>query len=278
MNKKLKLIVLSLFVILCCTGCGNSSITRDLRHAGFNLSEDDFSCDALIPKQNQEYEAIKYVSSTFAITTTGVIHELSFGKKFSNEEYCKKADTNLTVEALVGSEVFRAEDNKIYYLKKSDSHAAYTEVPISDSNYPAYRFFLKDNHDLLKVQSVGDSTYYVLKEDGDVYRYVLGRNNSNGVYLVSSSKMYTHDNYGSEILDFNYAGEKSEATFIRTEDSIYRNTALNRDMCLKYVDIDCEYEFLKDEILTEHYEHIMAYNGSMLITNYLKVFNLNTGN
>ena len=116
MNKKLKLIVLSLFIILCCTGCGNSSITRDLRHAGFNLSEDDFSCDALIPKQNQEYEAIKYVSPTFAITTTGVIHELSFGKKFSNEEYCKKADTNLTVEALVGSEVFRAEDNKIYLL------------------------------------------------------------------------------------------------------------------------------------------------------------------
>ena len=132
-----------------------------------------------------------------------------------------------------------------------------------------------------KISFMQDSfskNYYVLKEDGDVYRYVLGRNNSNGVYLVSSSKMYTHDNYGSEILDFNYAGEKSEATFIRTEDSIYRNTALNRDMCLKYVDIDCEYEFLKDEILTEHYEHIMAYNGSMLITNYLKVFNLNTGN
>ena len=276
--KKLRLLFLFLFIVFCCTGCGNSDITRDLRHAGFSLSEDDFSCEALIPKANKEYEAIRYVSSTYAITTTGVIHELSFGKKFSNEEYCMKADTTQTVKAIVGNEVFRSEDNKIYYLKKSDGHDAYTEVPISDSNYPAYRFFLKDNKDLLKVQSVGNSSYYVLKEDGDVYKYVLGRNNANGVYLVNSTKIYTHDNYGSEILDFNYAGEQSEATFIRTEDSIYRNTALNRDMCNKYVDIECEYEFLKDEILTKHYDHIMAYNGSMLITDYLKVFNLGTGN
>ena len=38
------------------------------------------------------------------------------------------------------------------------------------------------------------------------------------------------------------------------------------------VDIECEYEFDEDTTLTKYYDRIMAYNGSTLITDYLKVF------
>lgn len=271
--KKVKLLFI-LFIVLCCTGCdSNSSVTRDLRHSGFSLSKDPFSCDALIPKSNKEYEAIQYLGANYAITTTGVIYELSFGQLFSNGEYCKKADTNLTAQAVIGDEIFKGSDNKAYYLSNS-SAPAYSEVLNSDPNLSAYMYFF-NNQDVVKVQNVGDSKYYVLKKDGDVYSYTVVKNNSNGVHSPGNpTKVYTKDAYGGAILDFNYAGDSSEATFIRTETAIYRNAALNREDCQKYVDVQCQYQFQKDELLTAHMDRIMAYNGNMLITDYLKVFTL----
>ena len=38
------------------------------------------------------------------------------------------------------------------------------------------------------------------------------------------------------------------------------------------MDVECEYEFAEDATLTKYYDRIMAYNGSTLITDYLKVF------
>lgn len=274
--KRFKLLFVFGFVLLFCTGCGNSAVTRDLRHSGFTLSTEPFSCDALIPKSNKEYEEILYLGSNYAITSTGVIHELSFSQLFSNGQYCKKADTELNVQAIIGSEIFRAADNKIYYLYGGKGEP-YTEVPVSDPDYYSYKFFLGDPN-VLKVQKTGDSVYYVLKNDGDVYTYTLGKNNASGVHLVSSGKVYTADAYGGKILDFNYVGDASEATFVRTETAIYRNAALNREECKKYVDVQCQYQFQKDELLTAHMDRIMAYNGSMLITDYLKVFNLGGSN
>ena len=73
-------------------------------------------------------------------------------------------------------------------------------------------------------------------------------------------------------MDFNYAGDQSESTFVRTENKIFRNEALNRKECRDYIDIDCQFAFAEDATLTKHYDRILAYNGSILITDYLKVF------
>ena len=50
------------------------------------------------------------------------------------------------------------------------------------------------------------------------------------------------------------------------------NEALNRKECREYIDIDCQFAFAEDATLTKHYDRILAYNGSTLITDYLKVF------
>lgn len=268
--KKVKLLFLFIFMTLICTGCGNSEITRDLRHAGFNMDKEPFNCDALIPKRDKEYEKIKYLGANYAITTNGVIHEISYGQIFSNGKQCKRADTDLTVEAIIGEVAFKSKDNKIYFFKTSSTAAAYELVPFTDHNYATYRFFF-DDPDIVKVQNVGDSSYYVLKNNGTVYNYVLKKENW-GIRLISSNSVYTAENLGSKIIDFNYAGDESEATFVRTEDKIFRNAALNRKDCKTYIDIKCEYEFSEDATLTKYMDHIMAYNGSILITDYLKVF------
>ena len=268
--KKFKLLFLFIFMMFICTGCGNSEMNRDLRHSGFTMDEEPFNSEALSPKSDKEFEKIKYLGSNYVITTNGVIHEISFGQKFSNDKHCKRADTELTVEAIFGEEAFRAKDNKIYYFKGTNGIEPYTAVSTADSNYSTYAHFL-GQLDVVKVQSVGNSSYYVLKNNGTVYNYVVKKERY-GIVDLSITTVYTSENLGSKIIDFNYAGDQSEATFVRTEDKIFRNEALNRKDCQEYVDIECEYEFDEDATLTKYYDRIMAYNGSTLITDYLKVF------
>lgn len=268
--KKFKLLFLFIFMMFICTGCDNSEMNRDLRHSGFTMDPEPFNCEALSPKRDKEFEKIKYLGSNYVITTNGVIHEISFGQKFSNDKHCMRAKTELTVEAIFGENAFRAKDNKIYYFRGNNGAAAYTEVPYTDGNYSTYAHFL-GQLDVVKVQSVGNSSYYVLKNNGTVYNYIIKKERY-GIVDLSINTVYTSENLGSKIVDFNYAGDQSEATFVRTEDKIFRNEALNRKDCNEYVDIQCEYEFAEDATLTKYYDRIMAYNGSMLITDYLKVF------
>lgn len=271
--RKIKLILVSLFIILCCTGCNNSEVNRDLRHAGFNISSDEFSCEALIPKSDKEYEVIKYFGGDFAITTTGVIHELSFGQMFSNDQYCRKANTERKVVALYGNSVFKADDNKFYALKGTDKVAAYGEItPANDQNYAIYAFFFNDPA-ILKVQSSGNNIYYVLKTDGNFYQYNMVVSNGN-IYLTSADVLYTAETYGSKIIDFNHEGLASTRTYIKTEDSFYRVSMVNKEKCTKYVDVQCEYDFGKDKDLSRHYKRIIAFDGGTIITDYLKIFRL----
>lgn len=269
--KKFKLVFLFILVMFICTGCeNNSEVTRDLRHSGFNMDKEPFDCEALIPKSDKEFEMIKYLGSNYAITTNGVIYDISFSGKFSNDKHCMRANDKLNVEAIIGENVFKAKDNKIYYFRGSNNAAAYTEVTSSDNNYTTYRFFFNDP-DIVKVQNIGDSTYYVLKSNGNVYDYRIKKERG-AIQLLSTNAVYTAENLGSKIVDFNYAGDQSESTFVRTENKIFRNEALNRKECNDYIDVDCQYEFVEDATLTKHYDRILAYNGSILITDYLKVF------
>ena len=270
--KKLKYVIICLFVLICCTGCGNSEVNRDIRKAGLSISTEKFECDILTPKSGEEYAAIKYLGDSYAISTTGVIYEISFGKMFSNNEYCRQANTERKVVAIIGDSIFKADDNKIYYLTSSSDGEKYAEVTTADKNYYAYKFFFNDST-ILKVQLVGDSTYFVLKDDGNIYKYVLIQNRD-GVQLVGSEKMYSVDTYGSMILDFNYDGPASVSTFIRTQKDYYRVVATNNEECNKYVDVPCEYDFKKDKLLTKHYDRIIAFNGKKLITDYFRIFNV----
>ena len=136
--------------------------------------------------------------------------------------------------------------------------------------YAVYRFFF-DDPNIVKVQNINSSSYYVLKNNGTVYDYNIKKERW-GIQLLSTNTVYTSENLGSKIVDFNYAGDESEATFVRTENKIFRNEALNRKDCREYIDVDCQFEFAEDATLTKYYDRILAYNGTTLITDYLKVF------
>lgn len=270
--KKMRFVVLSLLVIFLCCGC-NGNVTRAIRHDGFTIANDKIICEDLTPSKNEGYEKIRYFNSVFAITENGKIYELSLSQKFSNNENCKKADTKLKVSAIFNNQVIRASDGKFYYILASDKNEAYSVVPESDNNYSIYKLLLSDN-DILKVITVDQNagSYYILKSDGNVYNYVISKATSEAPFtIVSTSIVYNKNNYGGQIIDFNEAGD-SQTTYVRTSNEIYRMQVTNEEDCGKYADITCEYSMSKDETLTEYNDKILAYDGSTLITTYLKQF------
>ena len=79
--------------------------------------------------------------------------------------------------------------------------------------------------------------------------------------------------YEGRIIDFNYAGD-SLASFVKTDNKVFRMRIKNMDECSKYADIQCQFEIQEDPLFEEYKDRIITYNGSTLITDYHMMFNV----
>lgn len=275
MNRYLKISLLSLLVVFCCTGC-NGTITRDIRHNGFAVSG-TFECSYVFPKDKEDtsYEKIKYFTGSHLITNSGKIYEVSMNQTYASKENCKEADTQIKEKANLNSNVIKGEDNKYYYLFGQSEVAAYSEITPDNKDYQLYDLLLKDA-DVVKVITVDSNAgvYYTLKSDGNVYKIVVGNSGYNTPFVVNSVGIaYDKNDYGSsKIVDFYYGGEQSISTFIRTENRLYRVMVENKEECTKYADVSCKFKMKEDTVYEQYKDSIIAYNGSVLITNYKKTF------
>ncbi|MBQ6498212.1 MAG: hypothetical protein IJI58_05800 [Bacilli bacterium] len=260
-------------VILLCTAC-NGSITRDIRHAGFSISN-KFVCDWFFPqdKEDTSYRRIRYLTENHLIDKDGKIYEVSLSQPYQNKQNCKEAGTDITVKAIFDNSIVKGIDDKYYYLVAQNNVSSYSEIPTTDNSYEIYDLLLKEV-DIVKVVTANSSTgeYYVLKTDGNIYSYIITKKDYNSPSTVSTIAIaYNKGDYGSKIIDFNYAGN-SLNTFIKTEDKIYRLRITNSAECTKYADIECTYAMKEDPIFVEYKDRIIMYNGSLLITDYNQVF------
>ncbi len=274
MKKRIKLVVIFIGVLFLCGGCdmANANVTRDIRHSGYSVSSAEFECPALLPS-DKGYERIKFFSNTFAITTEGRFYELSLAKKYQNGTHCKLTEnmSNVKVKAIFDNKVVRTSDGKMRYIVRNGDSPAYSEVPMTDGYYALYRLFFNDVS-IIKVQTVDSNAgyYYALKEDGNVYKYTVVKDN-NGYTPVSNVHVYKKSVYGDQIIDFNHAGNAS-GTYIRTKSEIFRMKAQNAEECSMYADVTCEYKIEKDDNLSKHQDRMIGYSGTFLITDYGKEF------
>lgn len=280
MKRKVNILLLLLITtVLCfsCTGC-TGNVTRGIRHAGFTLSETEFVCSLLVPGEgNSNYEKIRYITTSKAITESGKVYDLSLGQNFSNEQNCKESSFTKKVDAIMDDNVVRA-DGKYYYLNassdKSNGKEEYPEVTVNDQAYDIYNILFSDAS-IKKIVTVDSNAgiYYALKNDGNVYKLIITRSDSRSPYVLSSSEMaYSKGRYG-EIIDFNI-DPNNTSTYILTTSNIYRMIKTNKDECDKYADIECKFELQEDAELFKYVDYILGYNGQTLITSYGRVFNV----
>ena len=278
--KKIIIVLLLLICSLFLTAC-TGDITRAIRKSGYSVSNSNFKCGLLTPGKDKEegkdYEKVKFLSGSYAISTNGNVYELSLGGLFSNNMNCRKA-TKVQAAAIMDNSVIRDKDGKYYYLKsEGNGSLPYQEVTRDDRNYQLYNMILKDTN-VIKVSTVNANAYnyYVLKTDGNIYNYIFEEKDDRNKTLKfkSASIIYARSRFNnSAIIDFDYAGD-STSTYFRTEQEIYRNTITNAEQCNKYVDVPCTYELKKDEKLTEYQEHFLGFGGSTILTDYGKIFTL----
>ena len=273
---KKKLLLLILFCVLFLTGC-NGSVTRDFRKLGFEVSNDKLVCSTLIPKTEGQLvsEKISYMNELYAVTESGNIYEISVGQKYSNNENCKKADTMLKVSALMDDSIARGIDGKFYYMQSDSGVKAYSEIGINDDSYQLCNILLS-SPEVKRVVTVDSNKgiYYALLTDGNVYKYVIKRDNYDDPYRIESRTIeYSEEQYG-KIIDFNYNDSEKDKTYVKTNDTIYRMQAINRDRCERYADVSCNYKFMRDEVMTKYYKtKILYYGPKVLITTYGRIFN-----
>ena len=273
--KMIKFSVLFLVVIVCCTAC-NGTVTRNIRHAGFSIAN-TFACDGFFPtsKEDTSYTKIRYFTGGHMIDETGRIYEVSTGQPYENNQNCKEANTSVVVSAILDSTIVRGADNKFYYLNSQNNVASYTEVPETDNSYDMYNLLLSPN-DVVKVITANSSTglFYILKNDGNVYGYVVGKADRNSPPAVTSiMTVYNKNDFGSSIVDFNYAGD-SLSTFVKTEQKTFRMKITNEKECKKYADVQCNFEMQEDTLFDDYKDKIIMYNGYNLLTSYGQMFNV----
>jgi len=265
--------LLSFLLLLCFTGC-NGNVTRDIRHAGFNVGA-KVACDQFFPAKKDEVarEKILYYTGTHIINTDGKIYDFSAGQTYASGQNCREASTSIRVKAIFDNNIVKATDGRYYYLHSNNNVEAYSEVPTTDNAYQVYDILLKED-DVVKVVTADNSTglYYVLKVDGNIWGNVVNSQERNQPpKLISTQIVYDMTDFGGRIIDFNYAGD-SLATFVKTDSKVFRNKIKNYDECSKYADITCEFELMEDPMFEEYKDRIITYNGSTLITDYKMTF------
>ena len=275
---KKSLLIIVLFVsILFLTGC-NGTVTRELRKDGFNVMQGNITCNDLVPKKEnlKANEEIMYMNENMAISKDGDIYEISLGQKYANNQNCKKVNISFKVDAYLDSSIVKGQDGKIYYTISDSSVNNYKEVNVNDDSYAKYKI-LFESSDVKKIITVDESagSYYVLLDDGNVYNYIINRNDYNEPYKLKYKKIvYDSNDFDGKIIDFNYDGSIMEKIYIKTKNTIYRMTAINSKKCNNYADVDCEYEMLKDKVLTKYYNNkILYYGENILVTTYGRIFN-----
>lgn len=223
MKKKISLFILCGIVLLGVCGCVFEKETDGSVDTTYN-------CSIL---NNVNMTINNYDGNIYAITNDGKLYE--FGN-YSDGTNCKKVDSNLKFTKIINDNLVD-DQNKLYKIYQR-------EIKKVESYNDDYKRFIDDiniikTHRINIDESNGKNIYAVLKNDGIIYL------DNNETYISFNNE---------KILDFSQENDNF-ITWIKTNKAYYIRRVKDKK-CNEYDDIECEYEFQKDEELTKQYDEI----------------------
>lgn len=266
--------------LLCLSGCTNQN-NQEVKGKGKTLIEylDNkygkaesggyekvtIKCDIL--KNND----IIYFDNEIFVLEDGITYEyIKYGDKvYKNGQQCKKKETNITIQKVVGN-YFIGKDNKVYILKSGDGIVSGNYIDIAET------LSLTDENNIVnlkKIPQLSYSTYFVLRNDGNVYRTEFEfKASDKGPEIhfnkvVSEKLLFSKNNYGF-IKDIFIDGWGN--LVLVTDNSLYNFKTITTEECTKYADIDCEDKLVESKLYKKHRDEIKY------IGNYYMVLKDNT--
>ena len=206
----------------------------------------ELKCDAL--------DNIKLLTSDRLITKDNEIYDISFDKLFSNNQNCKKIETNINISNIRDGFIF-SKDNKFYNI--SD----FEEVGITDR----LQIYLLDKNIIKIIESdydeINGKINLLVFKNNNIYKqtYNLNLANGNRIITFENEELYKSlEEYGNikhitfephlyTNSDKNIQLWKSTIKTIISDKGYYYLNEVKTDECTKYVDIECEFELKESE-------------------------------
>lgn len=196
------------------------------------------------------------------ITTSGELYEFSKNKLYSNEQVCKKVDTELTFSRfhLYANDrdlsVIVSTENELYEYDD-------TFEPYQESYLPLQMLqneMLQQHPMNYGVYAFGATSYYLYyyAESNDVYLYKAAPNNSESKLILLNDSVLDSFPEGETCLAV-------EGKIFITDKAFYKIGVTNQEEVNKYEDVEPIYGLIRLDTISEEYSKIAYFNGEYII-------------
>lgn len=146
------------------------------------------------------------------------------------------------IEFIYGT-IFKGNDNNFYEIK----------------DYEVKKKVLEDNSKL----------YYESLVVPGIEKYEEQHYLKEGKIYTKNHEIYNYDFNGETILDYNFDINNDITNYIiKTDKAYYILEIVNEEECEKYIDVKCDYNYVKNDFLTDKYNEISYVYG----VNYETIF------
>ena len=194
------------------------------------------------------------------ISKDGDLYQFSLDKKYSNEQNCKKYDSDKKYDR--------------FYIFPNDR-----DLSLFVTNNGEFKY-LDNDKNIVDFYSIYEKSYssYISKLYNDnpnsYVKYVMGEDSYYNVYNVRDNKIYLKkiSNLGVYINESVFAEFPVDENFIslegrifKTNKAFYKVGITNQKNCSEYEDIECIEGLVKLEDVSNHYNDIEYFNGNYII-------------
>ena len=246
LNKKViaavAIVLIIIAIIVYITSNSKSAFQSQLKKMGFTrLENEGFICDAIKKDSKLMMTTRKY--SFIAIN--GEVYDISFNSLEKGKQNCEKKKFDTKIKSHIDNIVV-GEDGKYYAIY--DNLAEKEDVSFS-----------------IGIEDIVQKSYqFILKKDGNIY---FQENPDDQKVVLKYKKSDVKGNIQSfSVINSDYVENEERKIVIMTDKAIYYTRATNKKECKNYADIKCEYQLVKDKILSRFRKYILYVDDTAIIT------------
>jgi len=257
--KKIKFIFILMVLFFICS-CSSNKKSVESTDENYD-KENEFINELLVRNNSNRYDwncevslnDIKDISvfSNMFISDDGILYEFSLiGEYSTTKNNCLKIETDKKFEKFINGSII-SNDKKIY---------GYFDGEFVERMYGwtgAFNYDLFDYNENVVVLNLGldSNPKYGVVKDNKIFSYDTNSFNSDDI--KSEKELYTFSS------DESFVG--IYGSYIKTNKAYYKYGIINKNECDKYVDIECEYGIVKDELVSNLYDEIYYINNHYFI-------------